>query len=343
MWDITNNTPFQAQRGWVRQKNGAEVWLVAVKGTFGVGDGQKAILAQEQMEVCMAPQFWGDPESSSLLYDTDLVRTKDATDVLLHGSAYAQKGHHATRVDVGLKIANINKKLTVFGNRYWNSSLLGTRMTQPEPFAKIPVRYESAFGGTDEQADTPKEVGWEARNPVGLGYVTQSEHLPGRPAPNVEYADNLISSWKDRPAPAGYGPIAGHWTPRVELAGTYDEQWEKERFPLLPLDFDRRYYQCAPPDQQVHGFLKGGETVELFNLTPSGMLRFELPRVQLAFRTHFTRAGVAEHNAVLHSVIFEPDMPRVIMVWHTHLECHHRVTNLMDTTIDLIAMDAASG
>ena len=37
MWSVTNRTPYAAERCWVRDKNGAEVWLVAVKGTFLIG------------------------------------------------------------------------------------------------------------------------------------------------------------------------------------------------------------------------------------------------------------------------------------------------------------------
>src|SRR5207302_3596070 len=56
-------------------------------------------------------------------------------------------------------------------------------------------------------------------------------HLSGQRVPNVEYPKSLIS-WK-QPRPAGFGPIARDWVPRVEFAGTYDEKWEQERLPLL--------------------------------------------------------------------------------------------------------------
>jgi hypothetical protein len=91
--------------------------------------------------------------------------------------------------------------------------------------------------------------------------------------------------------------------------------------PLVPLDFDDRYYQCAPVEQQVPGHLRGGEPVELYNLTPDGALRFSLPRVYLAFSTRIGRQVVG-HRAKLHTVILEPDGPRVMMVWHTSLMCH---------------------
>ena len=78
-------------------------------------------------------------------------------------------------------------------------------------------------------------------------------------------------------------------------------------------------------------FLRGGEMVELINLTPTGVMRFSLPKVYPFFVTHFGRKKV-EHRSHLHTVIVEPDHARVIMVWFTSLSCHHLVDEL-DTTV----------
>ena len=334
MWVLNNNTPFAAERCWVRDKDGAEVWLVAVRGTFTIKPNGELELADEQVPVCMAPQFVGDPTESSLLYDSDLHHKKSRTDVILHGHAYAPQGEPVTQLDVRLKVANIDKTLRVFGDRIWEESLLGLRLSRPKPFTTMPLTYERAFGGTDLIEDVAKYRGWEPRNPIGAGFAMRKKHLIGTPAPNIEYANYLVAGWKDRPDPVGFGPIPGHWSPRVELAGTYDEKWEKERQPLLPEDFDEQFYQCAPHDQQLP-FLKGGELVELHNLTPDGLLRFQLPRVTLGFETLFDNGDRDVHRSSLHTVILEPDVPRVMMVWHTHLPCHHKVLKLQTTRIHL--------
>jgi hypothetical protein len=72
--------------------------------------------------------------------------------------------------------------------------------------------------------------------------------------------------------------------------------------------------------------------VELYNLTPSGALRFALPRVVLGFETHFGDETV-RHRAQLHTVILEPDVPRVLLVWQTALPCHPKVLKLTQTTV----------
>ena len=316
----------------MRDRDGAEVWIVAVRGTFSVFPDGTLEIAEEQEEVCMAPVYMGDPGKSSLRYDSDLLHTKLQTDVVLHGHAYAPKGQYARRVDVAMKVGPISKKLRVFGDRRWERGILGMKMTRPKPFEKMPLTYERAFGGWDQKSDNPAKHSWEPRNPVGTGFGVQAKHLSGEKAPNVEYPQMLITSWNDRPQPAGFAPVAGHWQPRLQFAGTYDTTWEEERQPLLPSDFDERFYQSAPADQQAQGFFQGGELVELFNLTPQGYLRFRLPVVKLNFETHFADETVT-HSASLHSVIIEPDYPRLIMVWHTSLPCHFKVLKLMSTAI----------
>jgi len=34
-------------------------------------------------------------------------------------------------------------------------------------------------------------------------------------------------------------------------------------------------------------------------------------------------------------VTIKPDDAKVVVVWHTHLECHHKVLKLMNTSIRL--------
>lgn len=335
MWMLNNQTPFAAERAWVRDKNGAEVWLVAVKGTFDILPDGTTIPAEQQEEVVIAPEFSGEPQSSSLLNDTDLPHKKLATDVLVQGHAYAPEGRPITKLSVGLKVANIQKMLHITGDRLWLDSVGGVVISDPQAFIKMPLSYERTFGGMDLTDEDETKHDWEVRNPAGCGFATKAEHLIGKPVPNIEEPNALMKHWKQRPKPVGFGPIAGHWFPRVELAGTYDENWEKTRQPLLAEDFNEKYYQSAPDDQQVSGYLKGGELVQLYNLTPDGKLQFRLPRIFLAFTTNFDDGSSEVHRAVLHTVTLKPDEKKVVLVWHTHLPCHHKVLKLSNTNIRL--------
>ncbi len=148
--------------------------------------------------------------------------------------------------------------------------------------------------------------------------------------PNIEF-------YGDDNSP-GFGPLPRQWPGRLQFAGTYDEQWQREQAHLLPTDLDDRYWQCAPPPLYAGGRLKGGEAVCLGNLASpeyghNGLLIFALPRIVPSFRTQFYDGSVRYHQGRLHTVIIEPDFPRVSMVWHSVLPCHHLVNQLESTTV----------
>jgi hypothetical protein len=119
MWALTNQTRFKAERTGVRDADGAEIWLIAVRATFSIQPGGEITLAEKQQEVCRAPEFFGDPVCSSMRYDSDLVRTKAGTDVILHAHAYAPGGYPAGFVDVSATVGSFSKQLRVYGDRVW--------------------------------------------------------------------------------------------------------------------------------------------------------------------------------------------------------------------------------
>jgi hypothetical protein len=330
MWQVANRTPFAAERGWVRDRNGAEVWMVAVKATFDIVDGALRV-AEEQPPVLRAAEHHGDPGSSSLKYEADLLLTKRTTDVVVLGHAYAPEGSSVTQTDVSFRVGPVSKTLRIFGDRNWGA--FGA--SAPEPFLKMPLVYERAYGGVDRKSATP-EKSWEWRNPVGTGFAISRRNAKGLRLPNIENPQQLIHAWSDRPTPAGFGAIACHWQPRVGFAGTYDAHWMQHRRPLWAEDMDDLYFQAAPADQQTPQFLRGGEQVVLQGLTPGGRLDFTLPRLFLGFETRFHDGTREVHqNRKLHSVILEPDFPRVSLVWHSALPCHFKVHKLERTVVTL--------
>ncbi len=331
MWTVDNRTPFAAERGWVRDRDGAEIWLVALKCTFHVHPDGTTEIAAEQPPVLRLPEYYGEPGASSIKHDADLVRTKVTTDVLVVGQAHAPKGKPTDAMNVSLRVGPVAKSLRVIGDRTWQSG----SPSAPRPFLTMPITYERAYGGTDRKSKTP-ETDWEWRNPVGTGFAVAKANLDGVALPNVEDPKDPIRSWNDRPAVAGFGAISSHWQPRIALAGTYDDKWMKERQPLVPDDFQDRYFQCAPADQQTPEFLKGGEPVLLEGLTTGGKLAFILPRVLPRLETRFyTGERQAHELPKLHTVIIEPDVPRVSLVWHSALPCHFKVQKLERTIVRL--------
>lgn len=332
MWLVTNRTRYAAEGTWVQDKDANKLWLVVLKATFDIRPDGTTRPADQQVPVLRVAQPSGEFGKSALRYECDLFGLKPGTDVLVNGRAWAPSGRRAGAIDVGIAVGPVRKVLRVFGDRVWEAGFAGPSASDPTPFESVPITFERAYGGWDRSPRDPAEHRMEDRNPVGTGFAVHRANCDGLRLPNIEFPNRLITSWKDRPGPAGLNVVDCAWSPRRELAGTYDEVWRRRRFPLWAEDFDPRYAQCAPADQQVPGFLRGGEEVRLVNLSPSGRIDFLLPRVYPFFRTRFGYE-VVEHRGQLATVILEPDMPRVIMVWQSAIVCNHRVDDLDETVV----------
>jgi hypothetical protein len=319
MLQVDNRSAFQVSLGVFPNEAGVECVYAVIKATFVMGAGGSLSLADPQEPVALVDEPMGEPLVSSLRTAGEMTLSKPATDVLLHGHAHAPGGK-TTQVYVGLRVGPLQKTVRVTGDRTWTAGALGLKISDPKPFDRIPLVYERAFGGTDPKPIDPEKVDFEPRNPVGRGLVPRNSQadVNGLPLPNLEDPAHPIKQPKDRPAPAGFGPIAGHWQPRLSYAGTYDEAWTKKRAPYLPLDFDSRFFQAAPPDQIAAGYLKGGEPVEILNATPGGRLAFSLPVCRLAVQCQF---GGREVNpaAPLDTVRIDTDAARLWLLWRACL------------------------
>ena len=329
MWTIRNRTPYAADRTWIRDKDGRHHWIVALKATFDLSSSGSVTLADEQQPPLLASEYTGVPGESSILWESDLAPAKPTTDVLVHASAYAPRGRPMPRVQVAIKVADVHKELVVFGERVYRRRLRGGLKTSgPRPFRSKPIRYEEAYGGTDTSHPSPRKQRFDARNPVGRGVARRRSQLLSKLAHSVEYPRGR----PDRTGPAGLGPIASHWSPRRELAGTYGSDWERTKRPLLPDDYDDAFTLCSPQDQRPKRHLRGGERVELINLSPEGTLSFTLPRMYPTFSTSFgTRRE--EHRAHLATVAMDLEARLIYMTWLTSLAVGARDADYLDETI----------
>jgi hypothetical protein len=255
-----NMTPFLAKFAFSRNNNEQELLVGILKASYDFDDsGKMSISPRERMlPVMLSDEFYGKPENSSIRYPSDLVPEKEGTDIIINGHAY---GNNKRQIQCGFTLGHLNKTLTVSGSRSWSRTVKIARITDPIHFDKISVTYENAFGGCyeDKNGKQPFEY-----NPLGKGFG--AEHLENSVLPHIEYMDCRIKSINDQPKPAGLGAIPMSWQQRLMYAGTYDETWKNQRFPLAPLDMNPRCYNAVPDDQIFRPKLKGQEKLTLFNL-----------------------------------------------------------------------------
>jgi hypothetical protein len=88
----------------------------------------------------------------------------------------------------------------------------------------------------------------------------------------------------------------------------------RERMPLPPLDFDDRFNQAAAPGLVAAGLLRGGEPVQLLNMSERGPMEFELPRLFFGVSAR-SDARSTEHRPVLDTVLLEPSARRLELTW----------------------------
>lgn len=315
--NLLNVTKMQAGYSLGRDPGGREHVVVVVMGTFTFpSEGEEPQLAREQMPLVEADTFTGEPGLSAPVYEMSFALRKPRCDLLLNGTAYSPNGKPAEKVQVGLRVGSVVKSFNVIGDRIWHASSLNIGASPPKSFITMPITYDRAFGGTDTfNPDAGKHTAY-MQNPIGRGYHQElsAAYLDGTPLPNTEELDNPVTLPNKAYRPMSFGPVGRGWLPRLAFAGTYDQDWLDNTFPFLPADFSDEYYQAAPADLQIP-YPKGGEEVILMNLTPEGRTSFRLPKLNLPVTFFLKNYEEEEKQAVVDTVIIEPDLRRFLITW----------------------------
>jgi hypothetical protein len=307
--DIDNDTPLVLEALFMLDEAGRPSLTLVSKASFAIEAHGLALLT-EQPGLDYAGALWfPNAPISSYRREPEIAPIKLATDVAVIAHAHAPTVDTQV-LEVQVRVGPVAQSAWVAGDRRWVVPKCGEPvLTQPARFERIPLCYELAFGGFDR------------RNPVGRGYRHRNARpVDGELAPNIENRLAPIQSHSDSPAPVGFGFVSSDWLPRAGLAGTYDAVWAADRKPLLPRDFDPRFYNAASPGLIAPGYLRGDERVELFNLVPEGSLAFALPglppptlRVSLFGQTDVTL------TPVLDTVVLDLDARVLSLLWRTRL------------------------
>lgn len=328
MLQLHNSTRFAAGMAMFPNEDAIDTLYVIVKASFNIG--RELTLADEQTPPIESDVYWTEPGKSSLKSASDMHTGKPATDIIMLGHACVPEKKEATQLDVKLTVGQVAKTVRVFGDRHWQDG----KMTKPAPFRTMPMVYEKAYGGVHITND--EITGMEVRNPVGRGFAgaRKPADMNGLPLPNLEDPQQLIREQSDQPAPACFAPCAPSWQPRVSFAGTYDENWRKNRAPYLPTDYDSRFLNMAHPDLIFPGTLQGREPISISHMHPSGTLTFEVPTVKL-----ITRVKIAgrEDSPEPHfeTLILEPNLLRFSMVWRAAVPCDKHMLKVSEIKIGI--------
>lgn len=256
---------------------GALDCVVAVRGTFMHVQDAKAALTEAQDPFVWTDAYDGDPQTGLLQRQSDLVPGKTGTDITFLGSSHAPGGS-ASQWQCRMSIGPVDKSIHVTGPRHWlprkSRAMFLSRqhgvsdwdLTEPYETTAVPIDWRQSFGGGTVFSNDAGDL--DPRNPVGCGRLgpqdTWQEETVFAPALSMTPRPD----WKDQAVPAGFGPVAPFWKARSQHVGTYDQDWLDKRHPLLPHDFDPKFWNSAPSDQIARPFLRGDEPYALTHLHP---------------------------------------------------------------------------
>ncbi len=312
---LLNNTPFASKLFIYRDRQGIEMMCVAVKATYDIKADIR--IANEQRPIIIEDVFWGEPGESSLKYPAEVTPEKPGTDVVLIGEACAPIQGEVTEMFVGFSVAGRKRILKVSGDRYWKKGLLSIKPSEPEPFERMPIVYERAYGGMHIMDVTKGKILSVPINPIGKGFRGKrgdsEQELGEIGVPNIEDPDCLLKSPSNKAKPVGYGAIAPKWQPRAAYFGSYDGEWRDKRLPFLPDDFDSRFYQAAHPELIFPNRLRGGEPFIINGMSPSGKKVFNLPADEPQIEMNIEGRFLPEKSWIS-TVLLEPTDERISIV-----------------------------
>jgi hypothetical protein len=314
--EIRNQGPHPAGFAVLFDGEGAEHLCVALRTTWAVDVTGRLAPVEKHDPISPLDSFTGEDFKSSIKHEADLGYPKVATDVALVGKALAPRGHPIPRMEVSLRVGNVQQRALVMGER----RLSRGRPTEPRPFEFVPLCWELAAGGTDTSPADPKHHSMELRNPLGRGFRARKSRLPtdGVPAAQILRLDG------NETEPLGFGFIGENWVPRLQYAGTYDQDWQQNRCPLVPKDFNPRFYNKAAPGLTAKGLFKGGEPVEVRGCTVEKPLVFNLPAPRIEIVAHIANAR-EQVPMSLAGVTIDCEAMQLRMLWRGDIVIHRRL------------------
>ena len=342
---------------WFQQSGpeGERLDVLVVRATFDfTAHGECVTLAADQHPIVAGDVYGGpasaDPLRAVIQEDGDLVPYKPGTDILVSGSALAPGGVPHTQWVAGIRVGGLKKLLRLHGPRQFRKRVFGWRVGPASPVESVCLDYRLAYGGCIDvgaQFTGDGEPGTirHCANPAGIGWLPKPadyKHLgrAGRAfvarwvagqkvldAPQIEAALDPVTHPFQHVAPQGLGAIARWCTPRVNYQGEYDARWRATRYPLLPENFDARYFQNAPADQVATPHLRGDESV-----TMTGLLEertdMALPGWMPIVVARLASGSDVVSVPLLDTLRFDLDRRLVSIVWRTHFEYDDPVVDI---------------
>lgn len=235
---------------------------VCLRATFTVVHAGPCEAAEPLSMTHTVDGSW-DEAQDKLQRLADHAPFKPRADVLVVGHAYSPWETLVRGVHARVRVGDVSKAIRVTGDRVWRWKSGQWQVSDPKPFAKMPLRWE----GANRSADVP----------VGID--------PAAPPVDGSFAAPTFEAMAPKSLP-GLGPIPPGWPQRYGLVDEAALEWAlgfagggavpggpPPRFPF-------QFFNVAPPDQQLD-VLRPGTPLVLEHLSLAHpMVATHLPAIR---------------------------------------------------------------
>ncbi|CCG20115.1 pentapeptide repeat protein [Taylorella asinigenitalis 14/45] len=153
---------------------------------------------------------------------------------LVSGKAFSAFSPSNNELDVTVKVNDKTKQLRVFGDRLIQDG----KISKAEAFEEMSLNWSNSYGGEGY-----------SNNPLGKGWISESQSNEPKYMPNVEHPHDLIIDLKKEYKTYNFGPQNMTWPIRFEKIGNFSEEWKKLDFPGFFPDMDPTIFNAAQSDQ----------------------------------------------------------------------------------------------
>lgn len=193
--EFRNLTPFAAMQFQMLDRQNNENYVVVFKVGYRLepddsGGYRVRVRDDDSVGLNLQDEYLSAINTSSIVQENDLAPFKPLCDVIISGTACANNSVPVLKQSVSVNINDseggslLEKQLSVSGKCYFrkNATNRNWSMTEPEPFIRQPVVWESAFGGecrinaTDNRADSVPKA--DCLTEIQKASHPDSEHLP---------------------------------------------------------------------------------------------------------------------------------------------------------------------
>lgn len=317
---LINESPLQALLlpGWTLDRRFQLTLIIKATCSFELNGELK--LADEQPELVLADSYRDNPETSSLQQTAEVQPFKQNAEFYLFGKAYPrQSGDPVTSTCIQMQGAdwNLEKKLLVLGAHQWQRGFSGITRSKVAPLEPLELQYELAYGGQNQ-----KNGEGLPENPAGRGYNPSSWWMNDRRAPQIEYESTFQARLDRHNRPAGYGPLPINWLPRARRYGRpLTEQELNQQVCPWGENIHPQLHHAAPDDQQLPGFLQGGEQIHLTGFFADQTEAITLRLPDWSNQVHHIRqdTNVVLHQPVCDTLVLDTEQRQLSLIYRLGL------------------------